>query len=230
MAGFRGTITDVGGPTANAFGLTRRHPEVCERCKRVSCLHPNICRHLVQDAGRFIGLLDRIRSLPNVRHLFLASGIRHDLALQTPDFIEATAGYYTGGHLKVAPEHVSPRVLELMRKPSIELFEHFEADFSKASQRCGKEQYLVPYFIVGFVGCGPREAEELSNWLSKRGQRLRQSQTFIPLAGTAAAAMAAAGKDARGRSLYIPNLKERRRQKSSLSPRRNKSRHHKRRR
>jgi uncharacterized radical SAM protein YgiQ len=217
MRDFRGTITDVGGPTANAFGIVREKPSACEVCTRVSCLFPGICRHLNPDSRRLLSLLGRIHSIAGVEHLFLASGIRHDLALETPGLIEALARHYTGGHLKAAPEHVDPSVLKLMRKPNVALFEAFESRFLAASRGCKKVQYVVPYFIAGFVGCGPREARTLERWLSKRGQRLRQSQTFIPLAGTAAAAMYAAGRDRRGNKLYIPNLKERKRQKLAIS-------------
>jgi uncharacterized radical SAM protein YgiQ len=217
MAEFRGTITDVGGPTANAFGLVRTSPNACESCRRFSCLHPRICSHLDIDAGRLLGLLDQIRMLPGIKHLFLASGIRHDLALRTPELIAEMAQHYTGGHLKAAPEHVDPLVLKLMRKPPIAVFEAFEERFLRASRQCQKEQYIVPYFIAGFVGCGPRESRTLEKWLSNRGQRLRQSQTFIPLAGTTAAAMFAAKQDSHGVPLYVPDQKERRRQKAAIS-------------
>lgn len=217
MIGFKGTITDVGGPTANAYGLNRRDPSLCDRCRRFSCLHPHICKNLIISAEPLLSLLDRIRSIDGVKHLFLASGIRHDLALETPDFIRALAHIYTGGHLKVAPEHVSPTVLRLMRKPPIEQLEQFEAAFVKESRRVHKDQYLVPYFIAGFVGCGKKESRALEAWLKKRGQTLRQSQTFIPLAGTAAAAMYAAHRDMKGNSLFVPDLKERRRQKAAIS-------------
>ena len=216
-AGFRGTITDVGGPTANAFGLERTDSGGCDTCRRVSCLHPKICRRLAPDSRRLLALLERIKALPAVKHLFLASGIRHDLALETPDLIDALAEHYTGGHLKAAPEHVDQSVLKLMRKPSIALFEEFEAGFLSASRRCRKEQYVVPYFIAGFVGSGPEASRALEAWLAKRGQRLQQAQTFIPLAGTAAAAMYAARRDDRGDEIYVPDLKERRRQKQAVT-------------
>ena len=216
MDRFRGTITDVGGPTANAYGLRRTRPEACRSCKRLSCLHPRICPHLQAPPDPLLDLLDRALSIDGIRHLFLASGIRHDLALKQPGFIEALAARHTGGHLKAAPEHASPDVLARMRKPPFELFEAFEARFLEASKRAGKEQYIVPYFIAGFPGCGPAEAKVLERLLAARRRTVEQCQCFIPLAGTSAAAMAHAGEDLDGRPLFVPGLKEARRQKEAL--------------
>lgn len=216
MRKFKGTITDIGGPSANAYGLTRRDPSACAKCRRVSCLHPRICPNLSADPGPLLTLLDRALRMDNIRNVFLASGIRHDLALSQPGFIEALAARHTGGHLKAAPEHVSPLVLRLMRKPPVQVFEEFEARFRRASRKAGKEQYIVPYFIAGFPGCDHAEAARLEAWLKARGQRLRQCQSFIPLAGTAAAAMVCARVDRRNRPLFIPSLKESRRQKQAL--------------
>ncbi len=215
MEGFRGTITDVGGPTANAFGVHYERPAACRSCRRRSCLHPAICRHLAGGQDRLLALLQRVSGMPGVRHLFLASGIRHDLAGRDPRFIDEVARRYTGGHLKVAPEHVAPAVLMRMRKPPIEVFEAFEARFLEASRQVGREQYLVPYFIAGFPGCTSREAVQAGRWLAGRKQRLQQCQIFIPLAGTAAA-MAAAGVDDTGAPIPIPDLKEKKRQKQRL--------------
>jgi uncharacterized radical SAM protein YgiQ len=216
MPGFRGTVTDIGGPTANAFGLGRRSPEACLSCARRSCLHPRICRHLDAGHDRLLALLERASGLPGVAHVFLASGLRHDLALRDGRFIDEIARLYTGGHLKVAPEHVARGVLLRMRKPALELFEAFEARFLEASRRAGKQQYLVPYFIAGFPGCTPEEADAVGRWLASRGQRLRQCQIFIPLAGTAAAAMAASGRDEAGAPLFLPDAGERKRQKAVM--------------
>jgi uncharacterized radical SAM protein YgiQ len=214
---FRGTITDVGGPTANAFGALPRDPRRCARCDRPSCLHPDICRNLERDHAALLGLLDGCRAVAGVAHLFLASGIRHDLALEDPRFVDAVAASYTGGHLKVAPEHVAPGVLARMRKPAIRAFEEFERRFLEASRRAGKEQYLVPYFIAGFPGCSAREADAVGAWLARRGQRLEQVQGFIPLPGTYAAALYAGGVEERGEPLPTPDAAERARQKRILT-------------
>ena len=214
---FKGTITDVGGPTANAFALRRKDQARCEACARPSCLHPRICANLEVDHGALLSLLRAALRIPNVKRILLASGIRHDLALQDPSFIDAVAAHHTGGHLKVAPEHVDPATLKAMRKPPIERFEEFERRFSSASRAAGLQQYLVPYFIAGFPGCSPKAADRVKAWLAKRGQRLRQVQTFIPLPGTVAAARFAAGRDHDGTELYVADGAERRRQKEIMT-------------
>jgi uncharacterized radical SAM protein YgiQ len=213
---FRGTITDVGGPTANAYSARPRDERRCARCERPSCLHPEICGNLSRDHGPLLDLLEGLRALPGVKRVLLASGIRHDLALADPRFIDEVAAAHTGGHLKVAPEHVAPQVLARMRKPEIGAFEEFERRFLEASRRAGKEQYLVPYFVSGFPGCTPHEADAVGDWLGRRGQRLEQVQGFIPLPGTLAAALYASGVDERQERLYIADPAERARQRTIL--------------
>ena len=123
---------------------------------------------------------------------------------------------YTGGHLKVAPEHVASATLKKMRKPPMEVLEEFERKFKDASKKMGKKQYLVPYFISGFPGCGKNDAEQARAWLQKRGQKLEQVQNYMPLPGTMAAAYYATGLDEHGNKLYVPDAGERRRQKELL--------------
>jgi uncharacterized radical SAM protein YgiQ len=221
LAGFKGTISDVGGPTANAFSALTRAPDECRACRRPSCLHPAVCRHLDVDHGPLLSLLEDASRLPGVRRVLLASGIRHDLALRDPRFVETVAARHTGGHLKVAPEHVAPGVLRRMRKPAIGLLEEFERRFLEAGRRAGKEQYLVPYFIYGFPGCAAADTALVGAWLARRGQRLRQVQGFIPLPGTLAAALYAARVDGNGRTLHVADAAERRRQKAVLVGERN---------
>ncbi|MDD5306214.1 MAG: YgiQ family radical SAM protein [Deltaproteobacteria bacterium] len=216
FAGFKGTISDVGGPTANAFSAVTSARERCRACRRSSCLHPAICRHLSADHGPLLAVLDDASRLSGVRRVLLASGIRHDLALRDPRFVEAIAARHTGGHLKVAPEHVASDVLRRMRKPEIGLFEEFERRFLEASRRAGKQQYLVPYFIYGFPGCAAADADLTGAWLARRGQRLRQVQGFIPLPGTLAAALYAARVDEDGSPLFVADPRERARQKAML--------------
>ncbi|MBN2804776.1 MAG: YgiQ family radical SAM protein [Deltaproteobacteria bacterium] len=213
---FKGTISDVGGPTANAYGIELKESERCAGCKRSSCFYPKICRNIKDGQDKYIELLSKIRKFEQVKHLFIASGIRHDLALKNHKFIEVLAKFYTGGHLKVAPEHSSNNVLKLMRKPAIEIMEEFETIFLEISKKQNKPQYLVPYFISGFPGCTKNDGDHAGNWLKKRNQSLEQVQNFIPLPGTMAAAMYAAEMDENKNSLYIPDAKERKRQKSLL--------------
>jgi uncharacterized radical SAM protein YgiQ len=215
--GFRGTISDVGGPTANAWAVRRKDEARCRDCRLASCLYPGICDNLEPRHDALLGLLGDAAGVPGVRRVLLASGVRHDLAIGERGFVEAVARHHTGGHLKLAPEHVDRDVLALMRKPPIEAFEEFEARFREASRAAGKRQYVVPYFIAGFPGCDPAAAERVSAWLARRGQRLRQVQTFVPIPGTRAAALFAAGRDDKGRAVFVPDPRERRRQKQLLT-------------
>ncbi len=213
---FRGTVTDVGGPTANAYGMQRRNISACNACRRTSCLYPKICPHLDIDPSPLLQLLEQSLCENGIRHVFIASGIRHDLALKQKDLIAILAARHIGGHIKAAPEHVSARVLEIMRKPKFELFEEFEYLFRTASRKANKKQYVLPYFIAGFPGCTKADADLLTKKLESRNQTLEQCQSFIPIAGTSAAAFAYSGKNEHGQDLYIPDTKESNRQKKSL--------------
>lgn len=192
---FRGTITDLGGPTANMYGLGCGSPALEARCRRLSCLHPRVCEHLVTDHGRLVALLKRVRAEPGVKHVFVASGVRTDLAVRSPEYVSELAAFHTGGQLSVAPEHVSPRVLEKMKKPGIEVYQRFERMFAQASAAAGKEQYDIPYFISGHPGTTLSDMVELALWLKARGLRPRQVQDFIPTPMSMATAMYHSGLD-----------------------------------
>jgi uncharacterized radical SAM protein YgiQ len=201
---FRGTIDDIGGPTANMYGMG------CKRrgkCNRTSCLAPSICKNLNSDTGDMMKMLDSMlrwgSSSKKRTNIFIASGVRHDLALRDKGYINMLARHFTGGHLKIAPEHYCPRVLEMMNKPPFELFEEFESVFQNASRRAGKEQYLVPYFISSHPGCSEKDALKLTEYLVSRSWRLRQVQDFIPLPSTASAAMYLSGVDAKGKQIFV---------------------------
>jgi radical SAM superfamily enzyme YgiQ (UPF0313 family) len=139
-----------------------------------------------------------------VANIYVASGIRHDLALQNRDYIDLLTRHFVGGHLKVAPEHYCPGVLALMGKPPFELFEEFEARFQEASTRSGKEQYIVPYFISSHPGCTTDNALALTDYLISRSRRPRQVQDFIPIPLTASAAMYVSGLDTKGNKIHVP--------------------------
>src|SRR2546428_7387020 len=145
--GFKGTISDLGGPTANMYRMRCTRPEVEAVCKRLSCIHPTVCKLLGTDHGPTIELMREAREVPGVKRVHIASGIRMDLANLDDAYVEELVTHHVGGHLKVAPEHQSDRVLGLMKKPSHGEFETFAEKFRRASARAGKEQYLVPYFI-----------------------------------------------------------------------------------
>jgi uncharacterized radical SAM protein YgiQ len=202
---FRGTISDIGGPTANMYGMK------CERyqnCSRVSCLFPSICKHLKSDAGQLIKMMESFLKWQKKQHprinIYVASGIRHDLALQNKEYIDLLTRYFVGGHLKVAPEHYYPKVLELMGKPRFELFEEFEAYFQEVSRRAGKEQYLIPYFISSHPGCTADDALKLTEYLISRYWCPRQVQDFSPIPLTTSTAMYVSGLDTKGEKIFVP--------------------------
>ncbi len=177
---FKGTISDLGGPTANMYRMACTRPDVEKTCRRLSCVHPKICKLLGTDHAPTLALMRKARAVPGVARVHIASGIRMDLAADAPDYLEELARHHVGGHLKVAPEHVSERVLSLMKKPSTGSFEIFAERFAAASKRAGKEQYLVPYFIASHPGSGVSDMIELALYLKRHGYRPRQVQDFIP--------------------------------------------------
>jgi uncharacterized radical SAM protein YgiQ len=177
---FRGTITDLGGPTANMYRLACKSPAIESKCRRLSCVHPGVCENLRTDHGPLIQLMRRVREADGVKHVFIASGVRYDLAERSPEYVEELARHHVGGQLSVAPEHVSPRVLEKMKKPGIESYERFQQMFACASRDAGKEQYDIPYFISGHPGSTLEDMVELALWLKQNGRRPRQVQDFIP--------------------------------------------------
>jgi uncharacterized radical SAM protein YgiQ len=202
---FRGTISDIGGPTANMYGMKCDHSA---DCRRISCLAPQVCKHFKPDAGPLLNMMESFLKWRNRRpvpiNIYVASGIRHDLALQSNEYINLLARHFVGGHLKVAPEHYCPKVLALMGKPPFEIFEEFEARFEEASRRAGKEQYIVPYFVSSHPGCTADDALALTEYLISRSWRPRQVQDFVPIPLTASAAMYSSGLDTRGKKVFVP--------------------------
>lgn len=177
---FKGHVSDVGGPTANMYQMRCSKPEVEKICRRLSCVHPTICKLLGTDHAPLVELMQEARAIPGVRSIRISSGIRMDLAARSESYLDELAAHHVGGHLKVAPEHVSEKVLGLMKKPSSGSFDAFADGFAKASRKAGKEQYLVPYFIASHPGSGVTEMIELAVFLKQRGYRPRQVQDFIP--------------------------------------------------
>ena len=177
---FKGTVSDLGGPTANMYRMRCSEPEVEAICRRPSCVHPTVCKLLDTSHGPTRRLMKKARELPGVKRVLVASGVRMDLAREDPEYLEELAAHHTGGHLKVAPEHVSERVLSAMKKPRHHTFDEFAERFVDASRRAGKEQYLVPYFIAGHPGSAHEDMIELAVFLKARGYRPRQVQDFIP--------------------------------------------------
>jgi uncharacterized radical SAM protein YgiQ len=177
---FKGHISDVGGPTANMYQMRCTRPEIEARCRRLSCVHPTVCKLLGVDHGPTKDLLKQVRETPGIKTVRVASGIRMDLARFDDEYLEDMARHHVGGQLKVAPEHTSAKVLDLMKKPATSTFDEFASKFAAASERAGKEQYLIPYFIASHPGSGVHEMIELAVFLKARGYKPRQVQDFIP--------------------------------------------------
>ncbi len=178
---FPGIISDIGGPTANMYQMRCSRPEVEAKCKRLSCVHPTVCKLLGTDHGPLIELMRRARTEPGIRKVLVASGIRMDLAQLSPEYLGELAAHHVGGHLKVAPEHTDPHVLGLMKKPSNVNFEGFTRAFQQASREAGKpKQYLVPYYIASHPGSDLHAMIDLALFLKRNGYRPDQVQDFIP--------------------------------------------------
>ena len=192
---FKGVISDIGGPTANMYEMTCSKPEVEAICRRQSCVHPTICKLLGTDHGPLIDLMKGARETPGVRKVFVASGIRMDLARRSPEYMRDLVRHHVGGHLKVAPEHTDPGVLDRMRKPSNDDFEEFTEVFNKESKKAGKKQYIVPYFIASHPGSDIDAMIHLAVFLKQNGYKPDQVQDFIPAPFDVATAMYHTGVD-----------------------------------
>ena len=177
---FNGVVSDIGGPTANMYEMKCTRPDVEAKCRRQSCVHPKICKLLGTDHGPLIQLMKDARQVPGVRKVLVASGIRMDLAQRSPEYMRELTEHHVGGLLKVAPEHADDRVLNNMKKPSIDEFAKFSDKFREQSERAGKKQYLVPYFIASHPGSDLNSMIELALFLKRNGYKPDQVQDFIP--------------------------------------------------
>ena len=193
LSEFKGIVTDIGGPTANMYALKCKGPEIQRLCRKLSCVYPKICPHLQSDHAAQIKLLKKARQISGIRKIFIASGLRYDLALADQKsgraYLSELITHHVGGHLKVAPEHLDSEVLKLMKKPGPELFEELARIFDAESRAAGKEQFLVPYFISGFPGSTHEKMEKVFAYMKAKGWKLQQVQGFIPTPMTLATAM-----------------------------------------
>lgn len=195
VPGFTGVVSDLGGPTANMYTLRCKSEKVQSMCRKLSCVHPRICPHLVTDHSQQTAMLRKARATPGIKKVLIASGLRYDLALKDKEYLREVLTHHVGGHLKVAPEHTDPEILHLMKKPSFDLFCEFRDEFEKVSREAGKDQYLVPYFISSFPGTTDDKMEQVFDWLQDEGWKLQQVQGFIPTPMTMATAMFWSGID-----------------------------------
>ncbi|MDD3119728.1 MAG: YgiQ family radical SAM protein [Victivallales bacterium] len=208
---FNGTISDIGGPAGNIYGNHPNDPEKCKVCRRSSCLYPNVCKNYNPDGKRLIGLLRQVRSIPGVKHVHINSGVRLALALLQPELTRELIQHHISGHLKVAPEHLHPRITALMRKDPPEAFFRFMKIFEEESRKAGKKQYLIPLFISNFPGTTDKEMKVVDDFLTRHHWSPQQVQDYIPLPMTMAAAMYYTGKDPAGEPIHVNRgLKERR--------------------
>lgn len=209
MKGFGGSISDIGGPSANMWQAFCKLEQKAKEenkafsCKRDSCMTPSICPHFMADQEKHLALLRKVKKLPHIRNVRIASGIRFDLALQQKAALESYTGEFTGGQLKVAPEHCSENVLRLMRKPGMDKFETFLQAFYSHCKKVNKEQYVIPYLLSAFPGCTDENMRELAAWLNERNWKPQQVQCFIPTPGTVATAMFYAECDPKGNPIFV---------------------------
>ena len=216
--GFSGVVSDMGGPTANMYEMKCTRPEVEAVCKRLSCVHPKICKLLGTDHGPLIDLMRRSREVPGVDTVLVASGIRMDLAQKSPEYMAELAAHHVGGHLKVAPEHTDSGVLRLMKKPDSGDFQGFATAFQQASTKAGKQQYVVPYFIASHPGSDLNAMIDLAVFLKQNGYRPDQVQDFIPAPFDIATAIYYTGIDPfTGEEVYVARgLRDRKMQRALM--------------
>src|SRR5205807_1413468 len=216
---FAGTVSDIGGPTANMYQMRCTRPEIEAKCKRLSCVHPSICKLLGTDHGPLVELMRRARTEPGIRKILVSSGIRMDLAQLSPEYMKELATHHVGGRLKVAPEHTDSTVLATMKKPSVDNFDTFAKDFKKASRQAGKpKQALVPYFIASHPGSDLHAMIDLALFLKRNGYRPDQVQDFIPAPFDIATCMYYTGLDPfTKKPVYVArNLRDRKLQRALM--------------
>jgi uncharacterized radical SAM protein YgiQ len=187
--GFHGVISDLGGPTANMYRMACRSREIEAACRKPSCVFPDICDNLGTDHDPLIALYRKARAIPGVKRVFVASGVRYDLAVRSPEWIRELAQHHTGGYLKIAPEHTEDGPLAHMMKPGIGAYDRFKELFDRYSREAGKEQYLIPYFIAAHPGTSDEDMLNLALWLKRNGFRPDQVQAFLPSPMASATAM-----------------------------------------
>ena len=178
--GFTGVVSDLGGPTANMYRLGCNSRGIESACRRLSCVYPEICRNLGTDHGALTALYRKARTLPGIKKVLIGSGLRYDLAVRNPEYVQELVAHHVGGYLKIAPEHTEPGPLSRMMKPGMGAYHAFKEMFDTYSRQAGKEQYLIPYFIAAHPGTSDEDMVNLALWLKRNGFRLDQVQTFLP--------------------------------------------------
>ncbi len=189
VPGFTGVISDLGGPTANMWRLSCKSPQIEAACRKPSCVFPGICPNLNTDHKPLIKLYRKARSIKGIKKVLIASGVRYDLAVESPDYVRELVQHHTGGYLKIAPEALSEGPLSKMMKPGMGTYYRFKELFEKYSAEAGKKQYLIPYFIAAHPGTRIEDMLELALWLKKNNFKADQVQAFLPSPMSTATAM-----------------------------------------
>ena len=193
--GFTGTISDLGGPTANMYQLACKSDEIQAGCRRLSCVYPSICKNLITDHSPTTQLYRRARKIRGIKHIMIASGLRYDLAVEDPEYIKELVTHHVGGYLKIAPEHTEDAPLSKMMKPGMGTYHRFKALFEKYSKEAGKPQFLIPYFISAHPGTSDEDMMNLALWLKSNGFKADQVQNFYPSPMANATTMYHSGRD-----------------------------------
>ncbi|WP_028695040.1 YgiQ family radical SAM protein [Pseudomonas cremoricolorata] len=195
VPGFTGVVSDLGGPTANMYRIACKSHDIEKHCRKPSCVFPGICENLNTDHSSLIELYRKARALPGVKKILIASGLRYDLAVESPEYVKELVTHHVGGYLKIAPEHTERGPLDKMMKPGIGSYDRFKRMFEKYSKEAGKEQYLIPYFIAAHPGTTDEDMMNLALWLKGNGFRADQVQAFYPSPMASATAMYHSGKN-----------------------------------
>ncbi|MBC7174003.1 MAG: YgiQ family radical SAM protein, partial [Polyangiaceae bacterium] len=193
--GFTGVISDIGGPTANMYRLACKSDAIQSACRKPSCVYPDVCENLGTDHAPLVRLYRKARAIPGVKKIFIASGLRYDLAVRSPEYVKELAQHHVGGYLKIAPEHIAAGPLSKMMKPGIGTYDRFKTLFDRYSKEAGKDQYLIPYFIAAHPGTTDEDMLELALWLKRHDYRADQVQAFLPSPMATATAMYHTGKN-----------------------------------
>ncbi|MDH3635248.1 MAG: YgiQ family radical SAM protein [Gammaproteobacteria bacterium] len=195
VPGFTGVVSDLGGPTANMYRIACKSKTIETACRRPSCVYPGICENLNTDHSALIELYRSARAIDGVKKVLISSGLRYDLAVESPAYVEELVTHHVGGYLKIAPEHTEQGPLSKMMKPGMGSYDRFKALFEKYSSKAGKEQYLIPYFIAAHPGTTDEDMLNLALWLKQNGFRADQVQNFYPSPMATATAMYYSGKN-----------------------------------
>ncbi|KAB7742359.1 YgiQ family radical SAM protein [Parvibaculum sedimenti] len=195
VEGFTGIISDIGGPTANMYRMACKDERTEALCRKPSCVYPGICPNLNTSHESLIQLYRKARELPGIKKIMVASGVRYDLAVESPTYIKELVTHHVGGYLKIAPEHTEKGPLSKMMKPGIGAYDRFKKMFDEAAKKAGKEYFLIPYFIAAHPGTTDEDMMNLALWLKRNKYRADQVQTFLPSPMALSTAMYYSGKN-----------------------------------